>query len=144
MFVCSCFSSLSVSPTDWSLLPEYSLPNPLSSSPLPVTKENAKTVSYSLMQLVRPDTAVSNSPFCARAAPVSPPAPAAGVNLQAVVEVLTSRLAETQSVPTKVAVLKWFRHLEEQLPEAVSGPLSGCVVMGVTCGFGVTYIEGFE
>ena len=91
-----------------------------------------------------PDTAVSNSPFCAPAAPVSPPAPAAGVNLQAVVEVLTSRLAETQSVPTKVAILKWFRHLEEQLPDAVSWLLSGCVVMGVMCGFGIPCIEDFE
>ena len=85
------------------------------------------------MQLVRPDTAVGNAPFLAPAAPAPAPAtpspaagaPADGINLQAVVEVLTSRLADTQSVPTKVAILKWFRHLEEQLPESVSGRRGG-------------------
>ncbi|KAF0293740.1 Protein VAC14 [Amphibalanus amphitrite] len=87
-----------------------------------LTKENAKTISYNLMQLVRPDTSVGNAPFsppaAAAPAPVQTP-PASGINLQAVVEVLTSRLADTQSVPTKVAILKWFRHLEEQLPDAM-------------------------
>ena len=105
-----------------------------------VTKENAKTISYSLMQLVRSDTAVGNAPFSATPAaptpaPVPAPTPAAGVNLQAVVEVLTSRLTETQSVPTKVAILKWFRHLEEQLPDAVSshGPCRAVPCRDLSC-----------
>ncbi|XP_037085978.1 protein VAC14 homolog [Pollicipes pollicipes] len=78
-----------------------------------LTKENAKTISHSLMQLIRTDTQVVNAPFS------TAPAEAAGLSLQAVVEVLTSRLADTQSVPTKVAILKWFRHLEEHLPDAM-------------------------
>ena len=105
-----------------------------------VTKENAKTISYSLMQLVRSDTAVGNAPFSATPAAPTPapapaPTPAAGVNLQAVVEVLTSRLTETQSVPTKVAILKWFRHLEEQLPDAVSshGPCRAVPCRDLSC-----------
>ena len=106
-----------------------------------MTKENARTISYSLMQLVRPDTAVgSGSPFAPGPPPTAPQSvqqppgsESGGINLQAVVEVLTSRLADTQSVPTKVAILKWFRHLEEQLPEAVSTRGAG-ELMGVAGG----------